>query len=171
VLPDGGFCLLESNRYLAYLGTGSGGLALVLSQYLGRRAEPGFADVIDGVRRACRAPFVRHPSLFMGRAGTIATFHLLGRPEDRPVLREHVRRLGWHALLYQGHLAFPGNQLMRLSMDLETGSAGVLVALSVAFNQSASVIPVLDLRSPAFEATERKQENGSDSPASDAQRR
>ncbi|WP_086576560.1 class III lanthionine synthetase LanKC [Streptosporangium minutum] len=170
VLPDGGFCLLESNRYLAYLGTGSGGLALVLSQYLGRRAEPDFADVVDGVRRACRAPFVRHPSLFMGRAGTIATFHLLGRPEDRPVLREHVRRLGWHALLYQGHLAFPGNQLMRLSMDLETGSAGVLVALSVAFNQSASVIPVLDLRSPAFEATERKQEDGSDSPAPDAQR-
>ncbi|WP_433359716.1 class III lanthionine synthetase LanKC [Streptosporangium sp. CA-115845] len=156
VLPDGGFCLLESNRYLAYLGGGSGGLALVLSQYLARRSDPDFTSVIEGVRRALRAPFSRHPALFMGRAGTIATFRLLGLPEDRPLIREHMRRLSWHALSYQGHLAFPGNQLMRLSMDLETGSAGVLVALSVAFDQSASVIPVLDLRSPAFEATERK---------------
>ncbi|MCC5578514.1 class III lanthionine synthetase LanKC [Microtetraspora sp. AC03309] len=148
VLPDGGFCLLESNRYLAYLGGGSGGLALVLSQYLSRRAEPGFADVIEGVRRACRAVFTRHPALLMGRAGTIATLHLLGLPEDRSVIHEHVRRLSWHALSYQGHLAFPGNQLMRLSMDLETGSAGVLVALGVAFGQSASIIPALDLRTP-----------------------
>ncbi|GGO16055.1 serine/threonine protein kinase [Microbispora rosea subsp. aerata] len=155
-LPDGGFCLLDSNRYLLYLGTGSGGLALVLSQYLGRREEPGFADVIGGVRRALRAPFTRHPALLEGRAGTIATLRLMGLPEDRPLIDEHVRRLSWHALSYEGHLAFPGNQLLRLSMDLETGSAGVLAALSVAFNQSASVIPVLDLRTPAFETTERK---------------
>ncbi|MBB2910465.1 hypothetical protein FHS43_001728 [Streptosporangium becharense] len=156
VLPDGTFQLLENNRYLAYLGTGSGGLALVLSQYLARRDEPDHHSVIDGARRASRSPFIRHPALFMGRAGAIATLHLLGLPEDRPVVRGHVRRLAWHALSYQGHLAFPGNQLLRLSLDLETGSAGVLVALSVAFDQSASIIPVLDLRSPALEMTERK---------------
>ncbi|MER7500323.1 class III lanthionine synthetase LanKC [Nonomuraea pusilla] len=148
VLPDGGFCLLESNRYLAYLGGGSGGLALVLSQYLGLRDEPGFADVVEGVRRACRAVFTRHPALLMGRAGTIAALHLLGLPEDRPVILDHVRRLSWHALSYQGHLAFPGNQLMRLSMDVETGSAGILAALGVVFGQNASILPVLDLRTP-----------------------
>ncbi len=145
-VPDGGFQLFYSNRYLVYLGPGSGGLALVLADYLTRRDEPGFAKVIDGVRHACRAAFVRHPALFMGRAGIIATLALLNVAEDRSVIGEHIRRLSWHALSHQGHLAFPGNQLLRLSMDLDSGSAGVLAALNVAFNQSASISPFLDLR-------------------------
>lgn len=164
LLADGTFQLLEANRYHAYLGTGSIGLALVLSQYAARRdrtgngTEPtkpdgaaGHARVIDGARLACQSPFIRHPFLLMGRAGTIAALCLLGRPEDQPVVRAHVRRLAWHALRYQGHLAFPGNQLMRLSMDLVTGSAGILLALGVAFGQNTRLIPLLDLRSAEFE--------------------
>jgi len=157
VLPDGTYQLLETNRYQAYLGTGSIGLGLALARYLrhdGDEAE--FSGVIDGARRACRATFVRHPFLLMGRAGTIAALTLLGVPEDRPTIADHVRRLGWHALSYQGHLAFPGNQMLRLSMDLATGTAGVLVALGVAFGQHTSVIPVVDVGPPAFEATERR---------------
>ncbi|MFI6294507.1 class III lanthionine synthetase LanKC [Nonomuraea sp. NPDC050790] len=156
VLPDGGFQLLEDHRYHAYLGTGGSGLALVLAQYLSRREEPGFAEVIAGARRSCRAPFVRHPFLFMGRAGTIAALHHLGHPEDRQVVHDHVRRLGWHALSYRGHLAFPGNQLLRLSMDLATGTAGVLAALGVAFDRNASIIPAVDLRVPAVDGAGRR---------------
>ncbi|WP_219468459.1 class III lanthionine synthetase LanKC [Nonomuraea rhizosphaerae] len=155
-LPDGTFQLLENNSYHAYLGTGSSGLALVLSQYLARREEPGFAEVIAGARRACSAPFIRHPFLFMGRAGTIAALHHLGPEENRHEIRDHVRRLAWHALSHRGHLAFPGNQLLRLSMDLATGAAGVLVALGVAFDRNASIIPALDLRSPAVEGAGRR---------------
>ncbi|MEU9889021.1 class III lanthionine synthetase LanKC [Sphaerisporangium sp. NPDC051011] len=155
-LPDGTFQLLEGNRYHAYLGTGGAGLALVLSRFPNWQDEPDFARVIDGARRACRAPFVRHPFLFMGRAGTIAALHLLGRPEDRSVVREHVRRLAWHALSYEGHLAFPGNQLLRLSMDLETGGAGVLVALGLVFGGNGSIAPLLDLRPSAADETGRR---------------
>ncbi|BFU45300.1 class III lanthionine synthetase LanKC [Krasilnikovia sp. MM14-A1004] len=160
-LPDGTFQLLEANRYLTYLGTGSSGLALVLARYLAhadadRAARDGFPAAIDGVRTACRAVFVRHPFLFEGRAGTIAALRLLAVPEDRPLIRAHVRRLGWHALSHRGQLAFPGNQLLRLSMDLATGGAGILAALGVAFGPNAAIIPALDLRSPAFEADERR---------------
>ena len=31
---------------------------------------------------------------------------------------------------FRGGLAFPGNQLLRLSMDVKTGGAGVLLALA-----------------------------------------
>ncbi|CAM5409383.1 class III lanthionine synthetase LanKC [Streptomyces tanashiensis] len=64
-------------------------------------------------------------------------------------MREHVRRLSWHAVSHEGLPAFPGNQLLRLSMDLDSGNAGVLVALGVAFDQNASIVPFLDLRAPA----------------------
>ncbi len=35
---------------------------------------------------------------------------------------------------YQGQLAFPGHQMMRLSMDLGTGTAGCLLALGAALD-------------------------------------
>jgi hypothetical protein len=38
---------------------------------------------------------------------------------------------------YQGQLAFPGHQMMRLSMDLATGTAGCLLALAAAFDEGA----------------------------------
>jgi hypothetical protein len=43
-----------------------------------------------------------------------------------------IRRLGWHATSYEDGLAFPGDQLLRLSMDFATGTAGVLFAVGCA---------------------------------------
>ncbi|MDW6063198.1 hypothetical protein SAZ11_40790 [Streptomyces sp. FXJ1.4098] len=43
-----------------------------------------------------------------------------------------IAALGWYAVPYQGQLAFPGEQMMRLSMDLATGTAGCLLALGAA---------------------------------------
>ncbi len=140
----GGFRLLEKKRYLTYLGTGSAGLAVVLRRWLKHRSDSEFAAVVADVRRACGSAFVLHPSLFEGRTGLVAALCDLGEADDRPTVDAHVRRLSWHALTHQGHLAFPGNQLLRLSSDLATGSAGVLVGLGVAFGQNASVIPFLD---------------------------
>ncbi len=51
---------------------------------------------------------------------------------DHAVLDRHRRLLGLHQISYQGRLAFPGDQLLRLSADLATGSAGVLLALGTA---------------------------------------
>jgi hypothetical protein len=44
---------------------------------------------------------------------------------------------------YRGHLAFPGNQLLRLSMDLATGTAGVLLALGAALHGGRAHLPFL----------------------------
>ncbi|MEV7676653.1 class III lanthionine synthetase LanKC [Streptomyces sp. NPDC088752] len=141
----GGFRLLEKKRYLTYLGTGSAGLAVVLRRWLKHRPNSEFVAILEDVRRACGSAFVLHPSLFEGRTGLLAALCELGEVEDRPIIDAHIRRLSWHALTHQGHLAFPGNQLLRLSSDLATGSAGVLVGLGVAFGQNASIIPFLDL--------------------------
>jgi hypothetical protein len=44
---------------------------------------------------------------------------------------------------YGGHLAFPGDQLLRLSMDLGTGTAGVLLALGAALHDEPVHLPFL----------------------------
>jgi hypothetical protein len=47
-------------------------------------------------------------------------------------------------------MAFPGNEMLRLSMDLATGTAGVLLALGAALHDQPVIIPLL---SPARKAT------------------
>jgi hypothetical protein len=63
-----------------------------------------------------------------------------------PKVAAHVRRLGWHALSYEGELAFPGDQLLRLSMDLGSGTAGMLLALGAALHDEPVHLPFLETR-------------------------
>ncbi len=61
-------------------------------------------------------------------------------PDDLAV---QVGALGWYGMDYQGQLAFPGDQMMRLSMDLGTGTAGCLLALGAALGDQPSWLPFL----------------------------
>ncbi|MFM9553695.1 class III lanthionine synthetase LanKC [Streptomyces caniscabiei] len=98
----------------------------------GRLARPAdeFARVRAGVLAAASYRFYAQPGLFEGRAGMILHLARTGAPRER--LTEQIAALGWHSMPYQGQLAFPGNHLMRLSMDLGTGTAGCLLALGAA---------------------------------------
>jgi hypothetical protein len=44
---------------------------------------------------------------------------------------------------YKGHLAFPGGHLLRLSMDMGTGTAGLLLALGAALHDEPVHLPFL----------------------------
>ncbi|MFJ8040002.1 class III lanthionine synthetase LanKC [Kitasatospora sp. NPDC096147] len=130
---EGAVNLKDGTRLLPYLGTGSGGIGLVLGRYLRHRPDEEFATALDGILYAARAGFTLYGDLFAGRAGLLA---LLTEHRDRPgteeLIERHVRRLSWHAVPHGGGLAFTGEQLYRLSTDLATGSAGVLLALHAA---------------------------------------
>jgi tRNA A-37 threonylcarbamoyl transferase component Bud32 len=127
----------EGRRTLPYLGDGSAGIGMVLDDYLvhaGEESADGeFERARAGVLTAATCRFYAQPGLFQGRAGMI--LHLArtttpGVDDDR--LGEQIAGLGWCAMSYQGQLAFPGHQMMRLSMDLGTGTAGCLLALGAA---------------------------------------
>jgi serine/threonine protein kinase len=62
---------------------------------------------------------------------------------DRRELASQLQRLAWHAMPYHGQLAFPGEQLLRLSMDLATGTAGVLLAVAAARPDEPATLPFL----------------------------
>jgi hypothetical protein len=146
-LANGSFQLVDAGRHLLDLDAGSSGVALVALHYLRHRDDAELAAVVDGVRAGCRRTLVRMPGLLLGRAGLLAAQVQLGT--RRAELREQVRRLGWHARTYRGQLVFPGHQLLRLSADLGTGSAGVLLAMSSAFEDNGPILPYLDPRRTA----------------------
>jgi len=140
VRPDGAMEVNEGWRTMPYLGRGSAGIGLVLDQYLAHRADEQFAEASEAIHRAARAPFFIQSGLFAGRAGIL--LYLLHRGETAAA-ESQVRRLAWHALPYADGLAFPGEQLLRLSMDLATGTAGVLLALGAALHDRPVDLPFL----------------------------
>ncbi|MFM9589399.1 class III lanthionine synthetase LanKC [Streptomyces scabiei] len=131
---DGTLQVDEGSRVLPYLETGSAGIAAVLHAVLRHRPDAGLRQSLERIRLAAEPEFIVQPSLFNGRAGLILLLHLLrdDAPDDDPLIRRHIRRLVWHLIPHRGHAAFPGEQLLRLSMDLATGSAGILLALGSA---------------------------------------
>ncbi|WP_432849259.1 class III lanthionine synthetase LanKC [Amycolatopsis sp. CA-161197] len=131
-------------RTLPYAGIGSAGILLVLEQ-LARVSPSALAcSNLPALREACRGEFVIQPGLLHGRAGLMAALSFSEAPSDRvrSAIDLHLARLAWHAVPYRGGLAFPGNQLLRLSTDVTTGSAGVLLALSALLDGS-EVLPFL----------------------------
>jgi hypothetical protein len=125
----------EGWRTMPYVGDGSVGVGLVLDDYLGH--APDAAEELGaaraGIVTAATCRFYAQPGLFQGRAGMILHLARTSAPEaDRARLAGQIAGLGWSAMTYQGQLAFPGHQMMRLSMDLATGTAGCLLALGAA---------------------------------------
>ncbi|MFD9041570.1 class III lanthionine synthetase LanKC [Streptomyces bottropensis] len=105
-----------------------------------------FVRIRAGVLTAATYRFYAQPGLFEGRAGMI--LHLARTGAPREALTEQIAALGWHSMPYEGQLAFPGNHLMRLSMDLGTGTAGCLLALGAAHAAADDATPHLPFLPP-----------------------
>ncbi|WP_369201264.1 class III lanthionine synthetase LanKC [Streptomyces sp. PU-14G] len=124
----------EGSRTMPYLGAGSVGIAMVLDDFL--RHRPGhtaFERARTGILPAARMRYYAQPGLFQGRAGMLLHLSRTATPGvtdgDRTA---QLAGLGWYGMAYAGGLAFPGDQMMRLSMDLATGTAGCLLAVGAA---------------------------------------
>lgn len=144
--PYGALHVNEGGRTLPYISDGSVGIGFVVDDYLARREDDQFAQAAPQLRRAAVSGFYVLPGLFTGRAGMILYLSrelAPGGGGEDPVVAAHVRRLNWHAVSYRGHIAFPGDQLLRLSMDLGSGTAGVLLALGAALHDQPVHLPFL----------------------------
>lgn len=146
-LPDGTLHVNEGWRTMPYLATGSAGVGLVAAEFVKVRPNERIAAAAAGARQAAQAQFYVQSGLFNGRAGMIVCLsrrHPAGRAASDPSVAAQVRRLGWHVLRHHGEIAFPGDQLLRLSMDLATGAAGVLLGLGAALHDQPVTLPGLD---------------------------
>ncbi|GAA4832503.1 class III lanthionine synthetase LanKC [Kitasatospora terrestris] len=135
-VADGTFQVLDGRRVLPYLETGSAGIGLAVDALLAHRPDSPTGRHEAAIRRAAEPEFIIQPGLFNGRAGLIGylalTRHRAADPDGSALLDRQRALLTLHQVTYQGHPAFPGDQLLRLSADLATGSAGVLLALGTA---------------------------------------
>lgn len=129
--PDGSAAVIDvdNNRALPYLDWGSAGVWSVVqvAERLARQQliTPGLRDAFA---RAASAQFYIYPGLHHGRAGTLATLAGAGADVAAEVRRQ--RDLLLDTLLHRDGMGFvAGDGFLRLSSDLATGAAGVLLAL------------------------------------------
>jgi hypothetical protein len=142
--PKGALQVDEGWRAMPYLDGGSVGIGLVINDYLAHRSVARFEHAADAITTAACSAYYAQPGLFKGRAGMmlyLAHGHTAGQAAADPRIASHVRRLAWHAIGYRGGIAFPGDTLFRLSMDLATGTAGVLLSLASALSPGNGVLP------------------------------
>jgi len=158
VRDDGAMDVNEGWRTMPYLADGSVGIGLVLADYLAHREDEHFSTAAAAIRRTAECAFYIEPGLFWGRAGMIlylSRAHPPGSAANDPIVASQIRRLAWHATTYNGHLAFPGEELLRLSMDLATGTAGVLLALGAALHDEPVELPFLPAPTGAKRGSQR----------------
>jgi hypothetical protein len=124
---------------------------MVIDQFTAHRANEAFADAARGIRLAASFGLYAQAGLFHGRAGLIACLASArdagpagsdrGREAAAREIGTQVERLAWHAVRYGGGLAYPGDMLLRLSMDLGTGTAGVLLGTAAALAPHGATLP------------------------------
>lgn len=134
----------EGWRTMPYLAAGGVGVSMALDEYLTYREDEQFADASAAISGTALARFYVQSGVFGGRAGML--LYLAGRSADRrndPGIKAQLKNLSWHALAYKDGIAFPGDQLLRLSMDLATGTAGVLLGVGSVLHDSPVHLPLL----------------------------
>ncbi|CAM5234806.1 putative SapB synthase [Streptomyces alboniger] len=141
---DGSLAVNEGWRTMPYLGDGSVGIGMVVDDYLAHRDNAAFEAARPGILAAARSRFCVQPGLYQGRAGLLLHVRRSTTPGiTSEEIAAQVSALGWFAMSYAGQLAFPGNQMLRLSMDLNTGTAGCLLALASALGDGRAHVPFL----------------------------
>lgn len=110
---------------------GSAGLAMVTRAVLRERPDEKLQRTYDSLLTMASSQFAVPGGLFKGRAGAVLALVDDDRPStNAAILRSHVDALGWEAVsTAQDRVDFIGDHGYRLSTDLATGSAGVLLAL------------------------------------------
>ncbi|MFI0775786.1 class III lanthionine synthetase LanKC [Streptomyces sp. NPDC021212] len=141
---DGMLQMHSSNRLLPYLAEGSGGVALAAMALPQAQAEAVDAEaVVTGAVRAGAVQVVIQGGLFNGRSGLayVLSHALLRLPGWRDELDDHLRALALHIAPHGDAQVLHGDQLVRLSTDLATGSAGAVLALKAAQTPGSRLLP------------------------------
>ncbi|MGK5731415.1 class III lanthionine synthetase LanKC [Streptomyces sp. URMC 124] len=141
---DGMLQMHSSSRLLPYLAEGSAGVAMAALALPPPQADAVGADgIVTGAARAGAVDVVLQGGLFNGRSGLAYLLsHALARTGRwQEELDSHLRALPLHLAPYEDAHVLHGDQLVRLSTDLATGSAGALIALVAAKNPGSRLLP------------------------------
>jgi tRNA A-37 threonylcarbamoyl transferase component Bud32 len=112
-----------------YLRFGSAGIGQVILRYYRELHESWLLQVAELIAKSLKNTFSIYPSQFEGMAG-IGGYYLdiysdTGKQEYLAEAKHLAKRILIYGIEEESGLAFPGEELARISCDLATGSSGV----------------------------------------------
>ncbi|MDO3648587.1 class III lanthionine synthetase LanKC [Nocardia mangyaensis] len=135
-------------RNMPYLGSGSAGYVHVLARYLAHTPDPDLLELLRTCVRPVGIRFTAGPGLFQGQAGLVfAHTDVAARFPHENFLPDPLARptaLFKHAIADDTGVRWLGGRGQRLSADLASGSAGVLLALHHATDGGLDPLFTLD---------------------------
>ncbi|RCS57183.1 class III lanthionine synthetase LanKC [Microbacterium sp. JB110] len=149
--PDGksgSLQLLEGNRLVPYLATGSAGFGCVLDVLDRADVASEVSEAVPQLWEATNALFCVFPGLLYGHAGLAlggaGLARHLGTSDD--IERTLPEQIALHGLALRPSqqkrsLVFAGDSGLRLTADLASGSAGIVLALDQLTRGSADFLP------------------------------
>lgn len=131
-VPRGNVGAFE-NVILPYWFNGSAGVATVLLRFWAYNGESRYLQSLEQLVPNIAHKYTAFPGLFQGLAGLgnflLDAYHFTGKES----YLQHAHRTTQGILLYKIQrpegIAFPGEQLLRISTDFGTGSAGIALFL------------------------------------------
>ncbi len=155
VVPDDGSLQVnEGWRVMPYVATGSAGIGLAINRYLQYADAPELKKRLEQIHQAVTPRFIIGAGLFNGRAGLLhylleeeRSGHMF--PDTSSLISAHTSDLSWHATTSDDGIALVGDQLMRLSHDFATGTAGIIATLQATVHRPMAkhaLIPLIPTR-------------------------
>lgn len=129
----------DGRRWQIGLEHGSAGIGIAVHEYVRHHRNTYWTRIHQGIRSGLDTELLLAGGLFNGHAGVLYSRTHLGTDPG-----PHLRSLGVHAVCFRGRPAFALDERRRLSMDLATGAAGVLLAVHrAAVGHSTAALPFL----------------------------
>ena len=138
----------KDRRILPYLYCGTAGLMLAATRCLRLTGDERLAEAMPRLRLPLHQPYTIMPGLFQGMSGLVFALAehaaLTGDEGSRAGALRGARSLFKYAIGHQSGVRFLGDQLLRFSSELWSGSAGVLLALAQALDPSGDALFTVD---------------------------
>lgn len=143
-------------RLLPYLAGGSAGIGLVMMELHHLLGYKKWEKELNGIRKAIVPRCTYNPGLFTGLAGLITVANTLDVADesqsDNDDMRDLLETMNLFILEEKGGYFVPGNYGFKVSGDVFSGSAGVLLTLHTIGTHGYSWLPIPNMETllPSF---------------------
>jgi tRNA A-37 threonylcarbamoyl transferase component Bud32 len=112
-----------------YLRFGSSGIGQVILRYYRELRQPWLLQLAETIANSLKNTFSLYPNQFIGMAGIGGYYLDIYKDTGKQEYLEEAQKIAKRILVYsieeKAGLAFPGDELARISCDLATGSSGI----------------------------------------------
>ncbi|MED1304304.1 hypothetical protein BK704_01410 [[Bacillus thuringiensis] serovar konkukian] len=134
----------KNSTILPYFGQGTAGILAVLLRYYVVTGNGKYKDVLEELVPLIEIKYAVFPGLYNGLAGLANTlldlFDFLGEERFKIQAKNVIDGIMLFKLNINGHIFFPGDHLLKISLDLGSGSAGICEVLDRYENSKNNIL-------------------------------